>query len=135
MDWEVVHGTKSFLYSLLKGLGFDVRFVSSTILEPDCHISLIVTVGDGEWWVDVGNGYPYFTPIRLGDETPQSNWFFQYRLVQNGPRFEVQHAFSGADWTVNHHFSPDGVNFCFRPHARDALQTTWLGTVSDRPSC
>lgn len=108
-----------FLYSLLKGLGFEVRFVSSTILEPDCHISLIVSVEEGEWWVDVGNGYPYFSPIRLGDETPQSNWFFQYRLVQNGPRYEVQHAFNEADWTVNHHFSPDGVDFSVFDHMHE----------------
>ena len=58
-----------FLYCLLKSLGFEVRFVSSTILEPDCHISLVVTIGEEEWWVDVGNGYPYFSPIRLGDES------------------------------------------------------------------
>ena len=108
-----------FLHSLLRGLGFDVRFVSSTILEPDCHISLMVTVGDEEWWVDVGNGYPYFTPIRLGDETPQSNWFFQYRLVWNGLRYEVQHTFNELDWTVNHHFSPDGVDFSVFDHMHE----------------
>jgi arylamine N-acetyltransferase len=100
-----------FLHSLLRGLGFEVRFVSSTILEPDCHISLVVNINDEDWWVDVGNGYPYFSPIRLGDETPQSNWFFSYRLVQNGSRFELQHAFNEGNWVVNHHFSPDGVDF------------------------
>ena len=26
---------------------------------------------------------------------------------------------------MNHHFSPDGVNFCFRPHARDEQTTGW----------
>lgn len=100
-----------FLYCLLKCLGFEVRFVSSTILEPDCHISLVVTIGEEEWWVDVGNGYPYFSPIRLGDESPKSNWFFQYRLVPNEDRYEVQHAFAEEEWAVNHHFSPKGVDF------------------------
>ena len=100
-----------FLYCFLKCLGFEVRFVSSTILEPDCHISLVVSINEEEWWVDVGNGYPYFSPIRLGDESPQSNWFFQYRLVPKGTRYEVQHALSRDEWSVNHHFSPVGVDF------------------------
>ena len=108
-----------FLYAFLKNLGFKVRFVSSTILEPDCHISLIVSLNDGEWWVDVGNGYPYFSPIRLGDESPQSNWFFRYRLVQKGPRYEVQHAFSGDEWSTNHHFSTIGVDFSVFDHMHE----------------
>ncbi len=100
-----------FLYAVLQQLGFDVRFVSSTITEPDCHICLVVTVSGHDWWVDVGNGYPYFTPIRLGDNSVKVNWFFQYRLVHQGNRFAVQHAFSGDDWLTNQHFSPEGVHF------------------------
>ena len=70
---------------------------------------MIVTIDEEEWCIDVGNGYPYFSPIRLGDESPKSNWFFQYRLVPKGDRYEVQHALSGEEWVVNHHFSPKGV--------------------------
>ena len=108
-----------FLYAFLKKLGFKVRFVSSTILEPDCHISLIVSLNDDEWWVDVGNGYPYFSPILLADESPQSNWYFRYRLVRKGPRYEVQHAFPGEEWSTNHHFSPIGVNFSVFDHMHE----------------
>ena len=116
-----------FLFSLLEALGFEVRFVSSTILEPDCHISLIVTVDNAEWWVDVGNGYPYFSPVRLGDDSPQTNWFFRYRLVQNGSRFEVLHALHEGDWSVNHHFSPEGVEFSVfdRMHEMHYTQPGW----------
>ena len=75
-----------FLFALLKALDFEVRFVSSTMLEPDCHISLVVCIEARDWWVDVGNGYPYFSPIMLGDETPKQNWFLSYRLVLNESR-------------------------------------------------
>ncbi len=108
-----------FLYCLLKCLGFEVRFVSSTILEPDDHISLVVSINEEEWWVDVGNGYPYFSPIRLGDESPQSNWFFQYRLVSRGARYEVQHALPGEEWSLNHHFSPAAVDFSVFDHMHE----------------
>lgn len=105
-----------FLYALLKALGFEVRFVSSTMLEPDCHISLVVRIHGDDWWVDVGNGYPYFSPIQLGDETPQQNWFLSYRLVLNGSRYEVQHLSTDNTWNVNHHFSSGGVDFSVFDH-------------------
>lgn len=99
-----------FLHELLRHLGFQPRFVSSTMGEPDCHISLIVNISNEDWWVDVGNGYPYFEPIKLGDETIHSNWFFSYRIVKNSNRWEVQHNFS-SNWTTNHYFTSEGVDY------------------------
>ena len=52
-----------------------------------------------------------FSPIRLGDESLNQIGFFQYRLVPNEDRYEVQHAFPEEEWAVNHHFSPKGVDF------------------------
>lgn len=116
-----------FLYALLEALGFEVRFVSSTMIEADCHISLMVRIENKDWWVDVGNGYPYFSPIQLGDETPQQNWFLSYRLIQNGNRYEVQHMSNKGTWTVNHHFSPHGVDFSVfdRMHEMHYTQPGW----------
>lgn len=100
-----------FLHQFLIALGFDVRFVSSTINEPDCHISLVVNMNNEDWWVDVGNGFPYLEPIRLGDEKIKKNWFMEYRLVKENSRYYVHHKLRGKDWKINHHFSPDGVKF------------------------
>lgn len=100
-----------FLHEFLRALGFDVRFVSSTINEPDCHISLIVKINEEDWWVDVGNGYPYLEPIRLGDNEVKSNWFMQYQLKSENDRYCVYHKLNGKDWKLNHHFSPLGVDF------------------------
>lgn len=99
-----------FLHELLRHLGFEPRFVSSTMGEPDCHISLIVKIDNEDWWADVGNGYPYFEPVKLGDGKIHSNWFFSYRVVNKSNRWEVQHG-STSDWTLNHFFTDEGVDF------------------------
>ena len=112
-----------FLFALLKALDFEVRFVSSTMLEPDCHISLVVCIEARDWWVDVGNGYPYFSPIMLGDETPKQNWFLSYRLVLNESRYEVQHLSRNNTWNVNHHFSSEGVDFSVFDHMHEMHYT------------
>lgn len=100
-----------FLHQFLLNLGFDVNFVSSTILEPDCHISLIVKIDNEEWWVDVGNGFPYLEPVRLGDTTTKENWFMSYKLSFENGRYHVWHKLNGKDWNINHHFSPSFVEF------------------------
>ena len=100
-----------FLHEFLRELGFKVRFVSSTISEPDCHISLIVDIQGEEWWVDIGNGFPYFEPIRLGDKSTKVNWFMSYRLESVGDRFFVYHKLNNSSWKINHHFSPEAVDF------------------------
>lgn len=100
-----------FLHEFLKCLGYKVRFASSTMIEPDCHITLIVELDGNDWWVDVGNGYPYMEPIMLGDQKEKSNWFMKYKLVQKSGRYHVYHKINDGDWELNHHFSAKGVDF------------------------
>jgi len=100
-----------FLHEFLKHLGFHVNFVSSTISEPDCHISLIVKINDEDWWVDIGNGFPYLDPVKLGDNSTKSNWFMNYKLEFEDGRFHVLHKLRGKEWEINHHFSRNSVDF------------------------
>ena len=100
-----------FLYCLLKSMNFEVKFVSSTMNEDDCHISLIVDLDD-PYWVDVGNGYPYFEPIKLGDESVVDNWFFSYKLREENNRFYVEHySTSREQWVINHYFVNESVPY------------------------
>lgn len=100
-----------FLFCLLKSLGFEVSFVSSTMIEPDCHISLVVNLGS-DYWVDIGNGYPYFEPIKLGDRTEVHNWFFSYRLAEKDGIYSVQHfSKSRKEWVENHSFENIPVSY------------------------
>jgi arylamine N-acetyltransferase len=100
-----------FLQQLLVAIGFEARFVSSTINEPDCHISILVNIDGDDWWVDVGNGYPYLEPIKLGSSYIGSHPFIDYRVIEINGRWHVQHRRSNTEWKTNHHFSADGVNY------------------------
>ena len=100
-----------FLHEFLKSLGFSVRYVSSTINEPDCHISLLVNIDNNDWWVDVGNGFPYLKPIQLGNQREINHPFIKYRIVNKQGRWYVQHKKSEGEWKTNHHFSDNGVPY------------------------
>jgi arylamine N-acetyltransferase/SAM-dependent methyltransferase len=99
-----------FLFHLLSKLGFNVRYVSVDINKQACHIALLVNIDGDDWWVDVGNGFPYHHPVRLGDGTPIIHSFLQYRLIYQHNRWEVQHCRNGL-WKTNYHFSSEGVDY------------------------
>lgn len=99
-----------FLYHLLMKIGFSVRFVSANMDRKNCHIALIVKIDDDDWWVDVGNGYPYQFPIKLGDESTKIHPFIKYRIVSHEDRWIVEH-FRGETWETNYIFSSEGVDF------------------------
>ena len=111
-----------FLHEFLRHLRFEPRFVSSTMGEPDFHITLIVKIDNEDWWVDVGNGYPYFEPVKLGDQKVYSNWFLSYRVARNANRWEVQHN-SSSGWIVNHFFTDDGVEYSRFDHMHELHYT------------
>ena len=100
-----------FLYNLLIVLGFKARYVSSTMSEPDCHISILVEISGEDWWVDVGNGFPYHHPVKLGDFSPVSHPYMDYRLIEIDNRWHIQHRRQNQEWKTNHHFSSEGVPF------------------------
>ena len=100
-----------FLYHLLSTLGFDARYVSSSMHEPNCHITILVSISGEDWWADVGNGFPYHVPIRLGDSTPVQHPFMKYRIIENEGRWFVQHNREESGWKTNHHFNSQGVPY------------------------
>ena len=75
-----------FLKALLERLGFDVCFVSASMVKPDCHIGLLVFIEGKEYWVDVGNGYPYIEPYPIDSGEVVSHPFFEYRIRQSGAK-------------------------------------------------
>lgn len=100
-----------FIHQLLCKLGFDARLVASTIMQPDCHITILVSIDDNLWWCDPGNGFPYFSVIRLGDESIHSHPFLSYRLINSGNTWELQHKKENGVWFTNYHFSTRFVEF------------------------
>jgi arylamine N-acetyltransferase len=62
------------------------------------------------WWCDPGNGFPYLSIIRLGDESVQTHPFLEYRLVYVEDRWEIQHRRDENDWFTNYHFTTEYVD-------------------------
>jgi len=103
-----------FLKVLLEKLGFDVYFVSSSMIKPDCHICLVVTIDSSKYWVDVGNGYPYNIPYKLGSEEVIEHRFMNYRIVKRRDKWFVEHKFENSEqWKVNQTFSDQKVPYSF----------------------
>ena len=102
-----------FMKALLEAVGYDVEFVSASMVKPDCHIGLIVTISEQQFWIDVGNGYPYVEPYLLGSGAIVSHPFFDYRIKQVGPMHMVEHRFNDGEWKMNQSFELSFVPYEF----------------------
>ncbi len=103
-----------FLKALLENLGYKVYFVAASMLKPNCHICLIVEIGSDKYWVDVGNGYPYNRPYKLGSGDVIYHKFMNYRIRLDADRWFVEHEFDNSGiWKHNQNFSDTEVPYSF----------------------
>ena len=102
-----------FLKVLLSHLGYTVNFVSASMEKPDCHIGILVRLDDVDYWVDVGNGYPYVEPYPLGSKAVVSHPFFDYRVIESEGNWQVQHRFNDGQWRTNQTFENRAVAYEF----------------------
>ena len=102
-----------FLKVLLSQQGFETSFVSASMEKPDCHIGILVRLKDVDYWVDVGNGYPYVEPYPLGSQAVVSHPFFDYRVIEKDGVWRVEHRFSEGSWRANQSFVKKAVPYQF----------------------
>ena len=103
-----------FLKVLLENLGYDVYFVSSSMIKPDCHICLIVVINSSKYWVDVGNGYPYNQPYKMGSDEIVEHRFMNYRIRNEEEKWNVEHEFDNSgEWKINQTFTDKNVPYSF----------------------
>jgi arylamine N-acetyltransferase len=57
--------------SLLRRVGFDARLCGATVSRPDDHLLVHVSLADGAYLCDVGNGQPYLQPFPLHRDLEQ----------------------------------------------------------------
>ena len=81
--------------------------------KPDCHIGILVRLSDVDYWVDVGNGYPYVEPYPLGSEAVVSHPFFEYKVIETEGVWQVQHRFNYGQWRTNQTFENRAVPYDF----------------------
>ena len=92
-----------FLYMLLNTLGFEVHFLSATMMQPNCHIILLVCINNNKYIVDVGNGFPYLKAMNLYDDKIYSHPYLKYKIVNEGnDHFSMQHKEN--IWRASYHF-------------------------------
>ena len=102
-----------FLQVLLSHLGYTVTFVSASMEKPDCHIGILVRLNEVDYWVDVGNGYPYMEPYPLGSKSVASHPFFDYQVIESEGVWQVQHRFKDGQWRTNQTFENRAVPYEF----------------------
>eukprot|EP00656_Telonema_subtile_P039542 TRINITY_DN44643_c0_g1_i1.p1 TRINITY_DN44643_c0_g1~~TRINITY_DN44643_c0_g1_i1.p1 ORF type:complete len:957 (-),score=98.12 TRINITY_DN44643_c0_g1_i1:140-3010(-) len=117
-----------FFFLLLKSLGFrQVDFVAGTVYTwsnqerqqelPGVHIALLVKHGTADYWVDIGNGFPYLGPICIQHRHASSvlvHPFMKTRIVPKPGRegvYSVEHASDGITFEENYHFSLQPVDY------------------------
>ncbi|CAA6806834.1 MAG: Unknown protein [uncultured Sulfurovum sp.] len=81
-----------FMYLLLKALGFKVYFLSASMLQADCHVIILVEIGNEKYLVDTGNGFPYLTAISLEHTLVYSHQYLNHRVIQKNNLFFMQHS-------------------------------------------
>ena len=110
----------TFLYLLLRTLGYAVQFLSCTIhlqtdasLLENAHMALLVTIGTDSYWLDIGNGFPYKTPLSLsaagGTDDQKApvidHSYISVRLVRRSQKFHIEHRLAGScEWKTNNTF-------------------------------
>ena len=93
--------------------------ISDTALDSDFnHMVLVVTLEEGEFLVDVGNGQSCMQPMRLIDELEVQHEGIDYRLGEYEDRLGLFFRNNEVDWTVRFSFTteartpPDFVEMC-----------------------
>lgn len=75
--------------SFLVAAGFDVALCSATIGQPGDHLLVRVSLNDGTFLCDVGNGQPYLVPFRIGAVTEVEHLGWRLRAEPVGTRLRL----------------------------------------------
>ena len=79
-----------FIGSILFKMGFDVYLVAGTMENPNDHVALILNWENDKFYVDCGDGQPYFTPISTKNEAQYFHPFKTFRLkIIDHTHFEI----------------------------------------------
>jgi len=95
-----------FLCALLQSLGFQAGLLKVSLAQPDCHIGVIVNNLQGrDYWLDVGNGFPYLEPLPLEDGAIHKVLSFSYQLLRLDDGWSLKQTVLGSsDSKINQQF-------------------------------
>ncbi|MFF7904010.1 arylamine N-acetyltransferase [Streptomyces sp. NPDC007920] len=101
----ICHEHSGLFRAVLTELGYDVTVVSSGVRGANGefghdleHMFNLVRIGDDLWLSDVGFAGPSFIePVRVSEEV-QSQFGFDYRVVEDGAHLVLERRVRGGEW-------------------------------------
>jgi N-hydroxyarylamine O-acetyltransferase len=101
-----------FICSLLHKLGFKAGLISASMGQPDCHIGILVEIEDTPYWVDLGNGFPYLTPLQIKHGETARFLNFQYQIEYTTDQVKIrQNILGNLSTKINQIFTPTPVHY------------------------
>ena len=97
--------------ALLRALGFDVKMLSAGVADAEgifgpafAHMALMVTLGE-RWLVDVGFGDSFLEPLKLDEESEQSQGNRAYRLDREDEYLVLTRRSDDDEWRRQYRFT------------------------------
>ncbi|MFJ2022522.1 arylamine N-acetyltransferase [Streptomyces sp. NPDC087897] len=108
----ICHEHSGLFRAVLTELGYDVTVISSGVrgangeFGPDLeHMLNLVRIGDELWLADVGFAGPSFTePVRVSEEV-QTQFGFDYRVLEHGAHLVLERRTAGGAWLAVYRFT------------------------------
>lgn len=103
----------TFLGALLRVKGFEVDLVSATIMEPDCHLGLLVSIDKDRYYLDAGDGKPYYEPMKINDTAVKKYPSHCFRYHTDRDNLIIQYQIEPDQWntTCTVHLVPRKFSF------------------------
>ena len=102
-----------FLGSLLEKLGYDVSLVPGSMMQPNCHLGLLLFFQNKEYYIDCGDGKPYFNPIPIFKNSNYEGPSHAWRTSKKDNQLTIEYKNKKGDWFTNCTVSLQKVNFDF----------------------
>lgn len=103
--------------ALLRALGFDVAMLSAEVArgggkfsQPFDHMTLMVTVNEVRWLVDVGFGESFLEPLQIDTTSEQVQGDQAFKIISDG-RYLVLLGCSGNEWEPKYRFTLEPHEF------------------------
>ena len=97
----------TFLFILLRSLGYNVNFMVAKMNNRHCHIVLKVVLNGQSYLIDVGNGFPYFEPILFGNIDSNQCLVFRHKLMDYKVIYRYNRYYMLHDWGAKNNWKID----------------------------
>ncbi|MFN7910784.1 MAG: arylamine N-acetyltransferase [Bacteroidota bacterium] len=102
-----------FVGSLLFKMGYEVNLVAGTMGKSNDHLALILNFDNEKYYIDCGDGQPYFQPMVINEEKEYYHPFKNVRLTKaENDKFLIQF-FIDEQWSTDVCVDPTPRDFSF----------------------